>query len=406
MWLPEPRWSPAPHFDGQRWLSAGGCHRWALAFWTAPISINSTVATIDMRIASSLQVLQWSSLRLRRRPSAGEDLPASRGRCIHEPADGRRFEAGRDAAAQRLGSPGCPDAGRAPACASSTRAPACPRRLPAARPHRCRRWRDSARPRPPRTRAVPDAAVPGTARSPLGDARSAATLRTFGGTCASTGVAIASKVRIGGQRIMPVLASRNRRGPRELRSRAAVRHRDEIRRAWNRSRHGTRKLPPASVASSSAGSAIDDRPDAGPGTSCPRTSRTVRSSVAAAPRAICSDGNCRIASATRFVSACAVGCAVGVHGVPRRQHHGAVDREQRAERMVAGGPGLTGEVDGRRTRPSSATAVMGAIPESSSKISHATARPRPHQHARSARCSSSDTEKRAQAIRTRAPSAA
>src|SRR5216684_1409297 len=24
MWLPEPRSSPAPHFDGQRWLSGGG----------------------------------------------------------------------------------------------------------------------------------------------------------------------------------------------------------------------------------------------------------------------------------------------------------------------------------------------------------------------------------------------
>src|SRR5436190_3882601 len=29
MWLPEPRWSAAPHFDGQRWLSAGGRHDWA-----------------------------------------------------------------------------------------------------------------------------------------------------------------------------------------------------------------------------------------------------------------------------------------------------------------------------------------------------------------------------------------
>src|SRR3989338_6793994 len=27
--FPEPRWSPAPHLDGQRWLSAGICHDWA-----------------------------------------------------------------------------------------------------------------------------------------------------------------------------------------------------------------------------------------------------------------------------------------------------------------------------------------------------------------------------------------
>ena len=26
MWLPEPRSSPAPHFDGQRWLSGGTFH--------------------------------------------------------------------------------------------------------------------------------------------------------------------------------------------------------------------------------------------------------------------------------------------------------------------------------------------------------------------------------------------
>ena len=25
MWLPAPRWSAAPHFDGQRCASAGGC---------------------------------------------------------------------------------------------------------------------------------------------------------------------------------------------------------------------------------------------------------------------------------------------------------------------------------------------------------------------------------------------
>ena len=27
--LPEPRWSAAPHLDGQRWLSGGICHVWA-----------------------------------------------------------------------------------------------------------------------------------------------------------------------------------------------------------------------------------------------------------------------------------------------------------------------------------------------------------------------------------------
>src|SRR5215510_15731190 len=25
MWLPEPRWSSGPHFEGHRWASAGGC---------------------------------------------------------------------------------------------------------------------------------------------------------------------------------------------------------------------------------------------------------------------------------------------------------------------------------------------------------------------------------------------
>src|SRR5215510_15975013 len=28
MWLPEPRWSSGPHFEGHRWASAGGCHDW------------------------------------------------------------------------------------------------------------------------------------------------------------------------------------------------------------------------------------------------------------------------------------------------------------------------------------------------------------------------------------------
>src|SRR5262245_47477661 len=28
MWLPEPRWSSGPHFEGHRCASAGGCHDW------------------------------------------------------------------------------------------------------------------------------------------------------------------------------------------------------------------------------------------------------------------------------------------------------------------------------------------------------------------------------------------
>jgi hypothetical protein len=31
MWLPDPRSSPAPHLDGQRWLSAGTVQVWACA---------------------------------------------------------------------------------------------------------------------------------------------------------------------------------------------------------------------------------------------------------------------------------------------------------------------------------------------------------------------------------------
>src|SRR4029077_3224161 len=55
MWLPEPRSSPAPHFDGQRWLSAGGFHDWA---WAAVINptVRATPAmpTVRTRMADLL----------------------------------------------------------------------------------------------------------------------------------------------------------------------------------------------------------------------------------------------------------------------------------------------------------------------------------------------------------------
>src|SRR5437763_13883184 len=42
MWLAEPRSSPAPHLDGQRWLSAGGFQVWAWA--RAPVRPSASAA--------------------------------------------------------------------------------------------------------------------------------------------------------------------------------------------------------------------------------------------------------------------------------------------------------------------------------------------------------------------------
>src|SRR5262245_59489741 len=49
MWLPDPRSSPAPHFDGQRWLSGGGiqdCCAWAVTH----VSAKRTVALIPLAV--------------------------------------------------------------------------------------------------------------------------------------------------------------------------------------------------------------------------------------------------------------------------------------------------------------------------------------------------------------------
>src|SRR5829696_3869625 len=50
MWLPEPRWSPAPHLEGQRWLSAGGRHDWAAA---EPLVHSSRATIVTARMRSS-----------------------------------------------------------------------------------------------------------------------------------------------------------------------------------------------------------------------------------------------------------------------------------------------------------------------------------------------------------------
>jgi hypothetical protein len=44
MWLAEPRSSPAPHFDGQRSLSAGGFQVWAPAMGDASIKTAAEAA--------------------------------------------------------------------------------------------------------------------------------------------------------------------------------------------------------------------------------------------------------------------------------------------------------------------------------------------------------------------------
>src|SRR6266571_9103364 len=53
MWLPEPRSSPAPHFEGQRWLSGGTFH-WPYA----STGIESTVASA-MRFMCFLLFCRW-----------------------------------------------------------------------------------------------------------------------------------------------------------------------------------------------------------------------------------------------------------------------------------------------------------------------------------------------------------
>src|SRR5260221_13093006 len=52
--LPEPRWSPAPHLDGHRWLSGGICHVWALsAVVPSPNEITMVVAVMIGRTVPS-----------------------------------------------------------------------------------------------------------------------------------------------------------------------------------------------------------------------------------------------------------------------------------------------------------------------------------------------------------------
>ena len=59
MWLPEPRWSVAPHFDGQRWLSAGGCHPCAAAVAPTHSSAAKTNEALDQNIMSSAIGRGW-----------------------------------------------------------------------------------------------------------------------------------------------------------------------------------------------------------------------------------------------------------------------------------------------------------------------------------------------------------
>src|SRR5262245_66511688 len=60
MWLPEPRSSSAPHFDGQRWFSGGGVQLGAWArtvLLAASIALNTT--TNAMRCMDFLPVCLW-----------------------------------------------------------------------------------------------------------------------------------------------------------------------------------------------------------------------------------------------------------------------------------------------------------------------------------------------------------
>src|SRR5438132_9423679 len=50
MWLPDPRSSPAPHFEGQRWFSAGGRQDWA---WEATL-VEPTTTAMTLRTTTGL----------------------------------------------------------------------------------------------------------------------------------------------------------------------------------------------------------------------------------------------------------------------------------------------------------------------------------------------------------------
>ena len=53
MWLPDPRSSPAPHFEGQRWFSAGGRQDWA---WEATL-VEPTTTAMTLRMTTGLMGL-------------------------------------------------------------------------------------------------------------------------------------------------------------------------------------------------------------------------------------------------------------------------------------------------------------------------------------------------------------
>jgi hypothetical protein len=53
MWLAAPLWSAAPHFEGQRWLSAGGFHVWANALALPALMTRATATTNLRRLAVS-----------------------------------------------------------------------------------------------------------------------------------------------------------------------------------------------------------------------------------------------------------------------------------------------------------------------------------------------------------------
>jgi hypothetical protein len=46
MWLPSPRWSPLPHFDGQRAPSAGACQDWP--YTMPPEKLTASKITVVM----------------------------------------------------------------------------------------------------------------------------------------------------------------------------------------------------------------------------------------------------------------------------------------------------------------------------------------------------------------------
>src|SRR5262249_2083003 len=54
MWLPEPRSSLAPHFDGQRWLSEGTCQLWAPAISGTATKTAATAVVVAFMISPLL----------------------------------------------------------------------------------------------------------------------------------------------------------------------------------------------------------------------------------------------------------------------------------------------------------------------------------------------------------------